>query len=122
MLSATAAFTTGTGLETVNETLCESLLGLLSGGVWAPTLAVLEITVPSGTLQRTFATLVNAAETPFARLVAWHLIRPDWPTGGRVQFQPAGGVSDTNPVPDTSVSGTVIFPAFAGPLFVTVTV
>src|SRR3989442_390400 len=58
------------------------------------TLAVLEMTVPSGVLALTWTTMGSAELTPVLQERPQHLSRPLHATGGFVQDQPAGGVTD----------------------------
>src|SRR6266481_364865 len=118
MLDATDALTTGTGLLTVSETEAESFAGLSSGGVAALALAVLSISAPLARLHLTVARTVNVAASPFATLPLVHVIGPESPTAGVMQFQPSGAESETNSVPAGTLSFNVTLPAPRGPLFV----
>ena len=79
----------------------------------------------SQTLRRVVWTTMATATTSrkldvvTAKLALLQLIAPLAPTAGVVHVQPAGAMSETNVVPEGSVSLQLALVALSGPLFVT---
>src|SRR2546422_806650 len=86
------------------------------------TVAVLEMTVPSGVLALTWTTMVKPAIAPLGRDAVVQLTVPVDPTGGFVQDQPAGGVTDWKVVSAGRTSSIFTVAAAFGPPLLTLMV
>src|SRR5882724_2346138 len=111
----------GEATNTVVEAVLLTQFGSLAEEQGTLILAVLEIEAPGRVPEFTLTTRGKLAVAFSARVAMVQEIVPVPPTAGIVapQFQPAGGVKETNVVPAGMLSVKVATPETAGPLFVT---
>src|SRR5689334_14136304 len=104
----------------VTVTVSVPLLFDRSGsGVLDSTLAAKEMAVPLGVAGSTVTMSVNVAMSPDNRADVVQVTIPVPPTGGVVQLQPAGAISDLKVVWAGIVSVRFTLPALSGPAFAT---